>query len=103
MRIINDIIFVDVDDLVFAANTTEGYIYKAVSDKNSTLSHIHIKYKGKLYFPFKELSQRYQNLVLEKFGDPVQYLQKEPIKALVKKSLDAKIFYRRTKDWSLFP
>jgi hypothetical protein len=85
MIMINDSPHADVDDLVFTGVTTKSFIHKSVSEGNSALKPV--KRNGKLYFKISELGKRYQTALFQTFGDPIEYLQKEPIKALVKKNL----------------
>jgi hypothetical protein len=90
MKVIENIIHIEVADLE-ECDFKRSNIDRYTSLGYSTLPFI--KIRGTKLFPWATLGKIYQTAILEKFGEPLEYLQKAPIKALVKKDLDAERFF----------
>ncbi len=99
MKLINQTLHVEVRDLT-ACGFSRSYIDKATSMQNKSLPYS--KERGAKLFPFEQLGARYKEAIVEKFGDPYQYVQKSPIKDLVKYDLEADKFFSELMNRNLY-
>lgn len=90
MKLEGNIIYIEVGDLE-EVGYKRSNIDRYTSLGYSTLRYI--KLRGTKLFPWLTLGESYKKAILERFGEPLEYLQKEPIKALVKKDLKAERFF----------
>lgn len=76
---------------MLAAGFKERSLHDGVSAGWSTLPFI--KEGGKLYFYYDDLGERYREGITRKFGDPYEYMAKEPIRKMVTKDYNAEDFF----------
>lgn len=91
MRSENNMLCIEVSDLE-ACGFRRSNIDRYTSLKYDTLKFIKVKGKGKL-FPWETLGKTYKEAILKKFGEPLEYLRKTPIKELVVYDLQAEQFF----------
>lgn len=74
-----------------AAGFKERSLHDGVSAGWSTLPFV--KEGGKLYFYYDGLGDRYKEAIVKKFGNPYEYMAKEPIRRMVTKDYKAEAFF----------
>lgn len=93
MKLIDNALHVSVEDLV-----TSGCNGEKINDYTSRgyASLPFIKVKGRKFLPFEKLGCRYKEAIIEKFGNPYEYILKEPIKQFVKYDMEAERYFLQT-------
>src|SRR5665213_2547608 len=93
MKIIDSLLYLETSDLL-EAGVAMNTIKKASYRKNNSLPSIKDTDDArKLLFDYKKISKKRQELVTQTFGDPFEYVSKQPIKDLVSLDTKAHQFY----------
>ena len=93
MKIIDSILYMELSDLV-KSGIPENTVYQAKTNKRNSWSFIKDPSDNRrLLCDYEKLSSKYKALALETFGNPYEYISKQPIKDLVTTDFDAHKFF----------
>lgn len=93
MKLIEDLLFLEFADLV-SCGVSENYLSKARSTGVKCISFMDDPGdRRKVLIKYEPLSDRYKQMVLARFGNPYDYVSRDPIRRMVTKDLKAEEFY----------
>lgn len=96
MKLINAKLFIEFPEMV-ALGVSEGYLKKAKSTGTACWDFMKDpKDARKVLIGYEALGDRYKKLVIDHFGDPYEYMSKNPILNLVRKDFKAENYYANT-------
>lgn len=102
MKLIDGKIHIEFDEMVSAicraenkpVEKIEKYLWNANNKKNRSLPFIKDELdKRRVLYIYEELSKHFRDIVYQCYGDPYEYIARQPIKRLVEKDLEAHSFF----------
>lgn len=103
MKPLNDRLYIEFEELVASIAAVEqknhekvrNYLKKSNSEGNRLLPFIKDPAcRTRVLYDWKDMGPKYQAIVQKHFGDPCEYVAKEPILKLLEKDYEAEEFYR---------
>lgn len=94
MKLINNILYIEFHEMVNSGATSEGYLKTARWKGVKTMRFIDDPDDNRRSLvEFESLGNKYKTVITEKYGNPYDYVAKEPIRQLVTKDIEAEKFY----------
>ncbi|HEX8313918.1 MAG TPA: hypothetical protein VF609_02935, partial [Flavisolibacter sp.] len=102
MKLLNNRLHIEFDEMVDAISTIEQkepekvsiYLRKSNSTQNSLLPFIKDpSCRTKVLYEWNDMGLKYKAIVQKRFGDPYEFIAKEPLRKLLVKDFQAEEFY----------
>lgn len=93
MRIIDNILYIEFSELL-SVGVSENTINSAISRNSKSWKNLNDPDdKRKVLIEYERMGDKYKELIEKRFGNPYEYVAKEPIRKLIKQDLKAHDFF----------
>lgn len=94
MKLLNGLLYIEISEAIEAGCWTEKYLWKAKSVGSKSIRFIDDPDdRRRVLIEYESLKPEKKQQVVARFGDPYQYITKEPIKKMVTRDLEAEKYY----------
>lgn len=96
LKLLNGNLYLELKDAVEAGCWTEGYLWKAKSTGSKSIKFLDDPVDNRrVLIEYETLKQDYKDKITLRYGNPYEYLAKEPIKKMVTTDKEAEAFFMR--------